>query len=130
MPSSNRPAWSSTTCPRSTSRPTGATGSASPGSPKERRLEPQITIGLLADRARSLESAHGELARTRVFLRLRMAPVRHKLLARTAGELLDALTVAGLAERLRGDDAATLTCTHEPLSSDVRGGRRRKLPGL
>jgi hypothetical protein len=30
-----------------------------------------------------------------------MAPVRHKLLARTAGELLDLVTVAGMAEGLR-----------------------------
>jgi hypothetical protein len=45
------------------------------------------------------------------FLRLRMAPVRRKLLARTAGELIDLLTIAGmaagLAERLRGHDDAT-----------------------
>ena len=33
-PGSARPAWCSTTCPRSTSRPTRATGSASPGSPR------------------------------------------------------------------------------------------------
>ncbi len=33
--------------------------------------------------------------RIRVFLRLRMAPVRHQLLARTAGELLDLVTIAG-----------------------------------
>jgi hypothetical protein len=58
----------------------------------------------------SLELVTGEPSRTRVFLRLRMGPVRHRLLARTAGELLDVLTVAGmaagLAERLRGHDAA------------------------
>jgi hypothetical protein len=58
----------------------------------------------------SLEPADSELGRTRVFLRLRMAPVRHKLLARTAGELIDVLTVAGmaagLAERLRSRDTA------------------------
>jgi hypothetical protein len=57
----------------------------------------------------ALEPASSEPGRTRVFLRLRMAPVRHKLLARTAGELIDLLTVAGmaagLAERLRGHDA-------------------------
>ena len=57
-----------------------------------------------------LEPADSEPGRTRVFLRLRMAPVRHKLLARTAGELIDLLTVAGmaagLAERLRGHDEA------------------------
>ena len=43
----------------------------------------------------------------RVFLRLRMAPVRHRVLARTAGEFFDALTIAGMAaglrDRLAGD---------------------------
>ena len=57
----------------------------------------------------ALESVPGQPGRTRVFLRLRIAPVRHKLLARTAGELIDQLTVAamaaGLAERLRRQDA-------------------------
>lgn len=38
---------------------------------------------------------------TRMHLRLRMAPVRHRLLARTGGELVDWLTVAGLAAGLR-----------------------------
>lgn len=38
---------------------------------------------------------------TRVLLRLRMAPVRRKWLARTAGELLDLLTIAGMAAGLR-----------------------------
>jgi hypothetical protein len=56
----------------------------------------------------SLEPVNAEPGRTRVFLRLRMAPVRHQLLARTAGELIDLLTVAGmaagLAERLSGQD--------------------------
>ena len=46
-------------------------------------------------------------ARTRVLLRLRMAPVKHVRLAGTAGELIDLLTVAGLArglhERLTGN---------------------------
>jgi hypothetical protein len=36
-----------------------------------------------------------------VFLRLRMGPVRHTLLARIAGELLDVLTVTGMAAGLR-----------------------------
>jgi len=58
----------------------------------------------------ALESVSSDPGRTRVFLRLRMAPVRHKILARTAGELIDLLTVAGmaegLAERLRGGEAA------------------------
>ena len=37
---------------------------------------------------------------TRIFLRLRMAPVRHQRLARTAGALVDLLTVAGMAAGL------------------------------
>lgn len=45
--------------------------------------------------------------RTRVLLRLRLAPIRRVWLARTVGELVDALTVAGMAgglrERLLGD---------------------------
>jgi hypothetical protein len=59
----------------------------------------------------TLESVSGEPGWTRVFLRLRMTPVRHPLLARTAGGLIDLLTVAGmaagLAERLGVDDAAS-----------------------
>jgi len=60
----------------------------------------------------ALESVGNDPGRTtRVFLRLRMAPVRHKLLARTAGEGIDLLTVAGmaagLAERLRGQGTAS-----------------------
>jgi hypothetical protein len=38
---------------------------------------------------------------TRVHLRLRMAPVRHRRLAGTLGGLVDALTVVGLAAGLR-----------------------------
>jgi hypothetical protein len=38
---------------------------------------------------------------TRLHLRLRLAPVRRRWLARTGGELIDALTVAGLAAGLR-----------------------------
>lgn len=38
---------------------------------------------------------------TRVHLRLRLAPVRHRLLATSAGGLLDLLTVMGLAAGLR-----------------------------
>lgn len=40
-------------------------------------------------------------AATRIFLRLRLAPVRRRWLAVTAGELVDLLTVAGLAAGLR-----------------------------
>ena len=36
-------------------------------------------------------------AGSRVFLRLRMAPVRRRWLAETAGELVDVLTIAGMA---------------------------------
>lgn len=38
---------------------------------------------------------------TRVRLRLRLSPVRHRWLARNAGDLVDALTIAGLAAGLR-----------------------------
>jgi hypothetical protein len=38
---------------------------------------------------------------TRVLIRLRMAPVRRKFLARTVGGLVDALTIVGLAAGLR-----------------------------
>ncbi|QZY29106.1 SRPBCC family protein [Nocardioides coralli] len=38
---------------------------------------------------------------TRVHLRLRLAPVRHRFLARTAGGLVDLLTIAGMAAGLR-----------------------------
>lgn len=58
----------------------------------------------------TLEPVSGQPGRTRVFLRLRMAPVRHQILARTAGELVDRLTVAGmaagLAERVQAGGAA------------------------
>jgi uncharacterized protein YndB with AHSA1/START domain len=40
-------------------------------------------------------------ARTRVLLRLRMAPVRHRRLAETLGEFVDFATVAGMAAGLR-----------------------------
>jgi hypothetical protein len=49
----------------------------------------------------TLEPAAGAPGHTRVFLRLRMAPVRHQRLASTAGELADLLTVAGMAAGLR-----------------------------
>lgn len=51
----------------------------------------------------SLEPATSPRGRrgTRVFLRLRMAPIRRKWLANTAGELLDLLTIAGMAAGLR-----------------------------
>jgi hypothetical protein len=40
-------------------------------------------------------------AGTRVHLRLRLGPVRRRWLARTAGEFIDALTIAGMAAGLR-----------------------------
>jgi hypothetical protein len=43
----------------------------------------------------------GAPEQTRVFLRLRLAPVRRPLLAETAGEFFDQLTVAGMAAGLR-----------------------------
>ena len=48
-------------------------------------------------------------ARTRVHLRLRLGPVRRKWLARTAGELVDALTIAGMAAGLKERLAADRT---------------------
>lgn len=61
----------------------------------------------------TLEPADGAPRRTRVFLRLRMEPVRYKLLARTAGDLLDLVTVAGMAaglrERLAGHDGRLIS---------------------
>jgi hypothetical protein len=41
------------------------------------------------------------LAGTRVHLRLRLGPVRRPWLARTAGEFIDALTIAGMAAGLK-----------------------------
>ena len=46
-----RPAWCSMTCPRCISRPMPGDGFRESGFSKERRLEPQITIGLLTDAA-------------------------------------------------------------------------------
>lgn len=46
----------------------------------------------------TLEEAGGG---TRVYLRLRLFPVRRKLLASTVGELFDLLTIAGMAAGLR-----------------------------
>ena len=48
-----------------------------------------------------LEPAAADGSSTRVLARLRLAPVRHRWLARTAGELADLLTIAGLAAGLR-----------------------------
>lgn len=59
------------------------------------------------------EPAGDAPVRTWVFLRLRMVPVRRQRLARTVGELIDLLTVAGmaagLAERLRSPDGPAAT---------------------
>ncbi|MDQ6686240.1 MAG: hypothetical protein M3Z50_01275 [Actinomycetota bacterium] len=40
-------------------------------------------------------------SRTRIHLRLRLGPVRHQRLAETAGDLVDLLTIAGMAAGLR-----------------------------
>jgi hypothetical protein len=50
-------------------------------------------------------------ARTRVFLRLRMAPVSWKRLADSGGDFFDALTVAGMAAGLRERLAERPTAT-------------------
>jgi hypothetical protein len=57
-------------------------------------------------------------ARTRVLLRLRMAPVRHRRLAETAGGLVDLATVAGLAAGLR----ERLASRAGPIRSPASGG--------
>jgi len=49
----------------------------------------------------SITLTGAEPGQTRVALRLRMAPVRHRRLASTGGELIDWLTVAGMAAGLR-----------------------------
>jgi hypothetical protein len=49
---------------------------------------------------------HGP-GRTRVFLRLRLGPVRHQRLAGTVGDLFDLVTIAGLAGGLRERLATT-----------------------
>ena len=70
-------------------------------------LTPPVSLVYRSRRGRTLVTwsitleAAGEADRTRVFLRLRMGPVRHQVLARTAGELLDLLTIAGMASGLR-----------------------------
>ena len=50
---------------------------------------------------RPVDPAGGGTAQTRVLLRLRLGPVKRLWLARTAGELVDVLTVAGMAAGLR-----------------------------
>lgn len=69
------------------------------------RIEPPTSLVYTSQRGRTNVTwsitVHPAGAGTRVYLRLRMAPVRHRWLAETAGELIDVLTVAGLAAGLR-----------------------------
>lgn len=74
------------------------------------RIEVPVAIVYTSRRGRtrltwSITLEPETLRRTRVFFRLRMAPIKHRWLASTAGELVDALTIAGMAaglsERLR-----------------------------
>lgn len=58
-----------------------------------RRRHTDISWSISLERVRS--------GQTRVFLRLRLAPVRRIWLTESAGELIDRLTVAGLAAGLR-----------------------------
>lgn len=69
----------------------------------------------------TLEPAGNDPDRTRVFLRLRMAPVRHKLLARTAGGLIDLLTIAGMAAGRQ--NACALPIPQPDLTPEVSGER-------
>jgi hypothetical protein len=73
---------------------------------RSRRGHTDLTWSLTLESAPGLpapgpQGAPGPPSRTRIFLRLRMAPVRHQRLARTAGELVDLLTVAGMAAGLQ-----------------------------
>jgi hypothetical protein len=49
----------------------------------------------------SITLGHAAAGSTRIWLRLRLAPVRHRRLVSTVGEFFDALTIAGLAAGLR-----------------------------
>jgi hypothetical protein len=70
-------------------------------------IEPPHALVHTTQRGRTLGSwaivltAYDEGAATHVQLRLRLAPVKRIRLAMTAGELLDASTIAGLAAGLR-----------------------------
>lgn len=69
-------------------------------------LDPPRSIVYRSTRGRtslswSITLDHAPLGRTRVSLRLRLGPVRHRRLADTLGGLFDAATIAGLAAGLR-----------------------------
>ena len=74
-----------------------------------RLVDPQHALVMTTQRGRTFGSWAIVLtaydapqgAATHVQLRLRLAPVKHRRLAGTVGELFDALTVAGLAAGLR-----------------------------
>jgi len=68
---------------------------------RSRRGHTEVSWSLTVEPAGPGRPAGGGPGGTRVFLRLRMAPVRHQRLARTFGELLDLLTVAGMAAGLK-----------------------------
>ena len=79
------------------------------------------------------EAGTAEEPRTRVALRLRLGPVRHLRLARTAGGLIDALTIAGLAAGLRerlaaGDDVADAGGSSTPDRGREAGPARPAAP--
>jgi hypothetical protein len=63
---------------------------------RSRRGATDVTWSLTLEPDRTADTAA-----TRIYLRLRLPPVRHRWLAVTAGELLDGLTIAGLAAGLR-----------------------------
>jgi hypothetical protein len=77
---------------------------------RSRRGHIDVTWSLTLEPAPGPPGAPGP-GHTRIFLRLQMALVRHQRLARTAGELVDLLTVAGMAaglkERLAAEPSAS-----------------------
>ncbi len=69
------------------------------------QIEPPTTLVYRSERGRSTFSwaitLRADGPRTRVLLRLRIAPVKRIWLTKSIGELIDLLTVAGMAAGLR-----------------------------
>jgi hypothetical protein len=79
---------------------------------------------------RQHNTAAGSAEHTRVLLRLRLSPVRRAWLATTAGDLVDLLTVAGMAAGLRERLAphATRESASSPLDHRARPATHHRCP--